>query len=84
MVTQSARAQAGYSSRRQALASTLADLPPGPMRLQKETSNLFRHRNPTPHHALDISAFSQVLNIDTESILQKIPKLILFIVNKNL
>ena len=66
MVTESANVLAGYTSRRQALASTLSGLPPGPMRLQKETSNLFRTRNTNPHHALDISAFSHVLNIDTE------------------
>jgi FAD/FMN-containing dehydrogenase len=67
VVTESANVLAGYASRRQAFASTLSGLPPGPMRLQKETSNLFRTRNTNPHHALDISAFSHVLNIDTES-----------------
>ncbi|SVC34538.1 uncharacterized protein METZ01_LOCUS287392, partial [marine metagenome] len=66
VVTESANVLAGYTSRRQALASTLSGLPPGPMRLQKETSNLFRNRNTGPHHALDVSAFNHVLNIDTK------------------
>ena len=66
MVTESANVSAGYTSRIQALTRTLSDLPPGPMRLQKETSNLFRIRDTNPHHALDVSAFSHVLNIDRE------------------
>ena len=66
MVTESANVSAGYTSRLKDLTRTLSDLPPGPMRLQKETSNLFRIRDTNPHHALDVSAFSHVLNIDRQ------------------
>jgi FAD/FMN-containing dehydrogenase len=50
----------------EALRGRLAGQPPGtPIRLAKPTSNLFRFREPPGRHALDVSAFGDVLDVDT-------------------
>jgi FAD/FMN-containing dehydrogenase len=49
-----------------ALRAQLLARPPGtPIRLAKPTSNLFRFREPPGRQALDVSAFSDVLDVDT-------------------
>src|SRR4051812_26112761 len=50
------------------LRARLAAQPEGaPIRLAKPTSNLFRFREPPGRDALDVSAFGEVLHVDTEA-----------------
>lgn len=50
------------------LRARLAAQPDGaPIRLAKATSNLFRFREPPDRHALDVSAFADVLRVDPQA-----------------
>ena len=53
-----------YAERRDALATALRARAPGPIRLRKSTSNLFRDRARHEGHALDARAFDHVLAVD--------------------
>ena len=57
---------AGYAARREALAAALARAD-APVRLAKETSNLFRDREPAARARLDVRAFRNVLAVDREN-----------------
>ena len=48
-----------------ALAVQLRAAPGGPLRLRKDTSNLFRERLPQPARRIDVRAFDQVLDVDS-------------------
>jgi FAD/FMN-containing dehydrogenase len=54
---------AGYLQRRDALVSTLQVRGSGPIRLRKDTSNLFRDRRRHDGTALDARAFDHVLEV---------------------
>ncbi|HSV20848.1 MAG TPA: FAD-binding oxidoreductase [Casimicrobiaceae bacterium] len=58
---------AAYVERRNALVASLRKRPPGPIRLRKETSNLFRDRARHDGSALDARAFDHVLGVDTRA-----------------
>ena len=61
-------APAGHRRAVAALRARYAVLPPGaPIRLAKQTSNLFRFREPAEDNGLDVSAFGYVLDIDLET-----------------
>jgi FAD/FMN-containing dehydrogenase len=60
----------GYQKKKESLAAQLraaraAD--PGPLALQKETSNLFRDRAAAPRRRLDVRAFNEVILVDREN-----------------
>jgi FAD/FMN-containing dehydrogenase len=57
-------AVAAYAERRDALVAALHARGPGPIRLRKETSNLFRDRARHAGSALDARAFDHVLQVD--------------------
>jgi FAD/FMN-containing dehydrogenase len=59
----SATGDAGYAGRRAALAESLRNRPPGPIRLRKDTSNLFRERRRHDGASLDARAFDHVLAV---------------------
>ena len=54
----------GYADRRDALVAALRGRAPGPLRLRKDTSNLFRTRAPHGGAALDARPFHHVLSLD--------------------
>jgi FAD/FMN-containing dehydrogenase len=54
----------GYATRRDALVAALRARGPGPIRLRKDTSNLFRDRARAAGSALDARAFDHVLAVD--------------------
>jgi FAD/FMN-containing dehydrogenase len=55
----------GYAERRDDLARSLRDARDGgPVRLEKNTSNLFRDRDATPRRRLDVRSFDHVLEVD--------------------
>ena len=56
----------GYAARRDALAAALRGRAPGPLRLLKDTSNLFRTRSPHTGGTLDARPFDHVLAVDAE------------------
>jgi FAD/FMN-containing dehydrogenase len=57
-----------YASAVERIRGAYAAIPRGaPVRLAKRTSNLFRPRSPSTAPGLDVSAFSGVLSVDTES-----------------
>jgi FAD/FMN-containing dehydrogenase len=56
-----------YAERRDALAVALRARGPGPIRLRKDTSNLFRDRTKHPGSALDARAFDHVLAVDRDA-----------------
>ncbi|ACY97149.1 MULTISPECIES: FAD-binding oxidoreductase [Thermomonospora] len=52
----------------EALRRSYAAIPPGtPVRLAKQTSNLFRFREPTAAPGLDVSGFNRVLAVDPDA-----------------
>jgi FAD/FMN-containing dehydrogenase len=53
-----------YAGRRDALVAALRTRGPGPIRLRKDTSNLFRDRARHAGSALDARAFDHVLQVD--------------------
>ena len=55
---------AAYAQRRDALVGALRARGPGPIRLRKDTSNLFRDRAKHAGSALDARAFGHVLGVD--------------------
>jgi FAD/FMN-containing dehydrogenase len=55
---------AAYAERRDALVAALRTRGPGPIRLRKETSNLFRDRARHAGSALDARSFDHVLAVD--------------------
>jgi FAD/FMN-containing dehydrogenase len=55
-----------YAERRDALVTALRTRGPGPIRLRKETSNLFRDRARHAGEALDARAFDHVLAVDAK------------------
>ena len=55
---------AGHAQRRAALAAALKARGPGPIRLRKDTSNLFRDRAHEAGNGLDARAFDHVLAVD--------------------
>src|SRR5437764_3666739 len=58
---------AAYIERRDALMHALRARGPGPIRLRKNTSNLFRDRTRPAGSALDARAFEHVLSIDADA-----------------
>ena len=55
-----------YEQRKQELIEQLRTPGAGPLRLAKDTSNLFRDRKPTPARRLDVRSFNNVLEVDAE------------------
>jgi FAD/FMN-containing dehydrogenase len=61
-------AEGGYRRRLERLHEQYLAIPPGaPVRLAKNTSNLFRPRSAAPPRSLDVSGFDGVLSIDPEA-----------------
>jgi FAD/FMN-containing dehydrogenase len=59
---------ADYARAVEKLRADFSAIPPGvPVRLAKNTSNLFRGRTPTATPGLDVSAFSGVLHVDARA-----------------
>jgi FAD/FMN-containing dehydrogenase len=56
----------GYAERRDALVAALAARPPGPLRLSKDTSNLFRTRARAAGGTLDARPFHHVLEVNPQ------------------
>src|SRR4051812_4971475 len=54
----------GYAERRDALVAALRARAPGPLRLRKDTSNLFRTRSRPAGGTLDARPFHHVLAVD--------------------
>jgi FAD/FMN-containing dehydrogenase len=55
-----------YAAKRAALAARLKE-GSGPVRLAKDTSNLFRDRSAAPQRKLDVRQFDQVLRVDRDA-----------------
>ena len=53
-----------YEQRKQQLIEQLRQSPATPLRLAKDTSNLFRDRASTPARRLDVRSFNHVLDVD--------------------
>jgi FAD/FMN-containing dehydrogenase len=66
VVTENVYRRSDYETARQQLEADLKSASVGALRLKKETSNLFRERNPAAHRSLDLRAFNHVLSIDPE------------------
>ena len=62
-----AAALQGHEDRKAALAQTLRAPGTGPVRLAKETSNLFRDRTAAPRRRLDVRQFNHVLGVDRDA-----------------
>lgn len=62
--------QASYQRKRQTLITQMVQLTQQniPIRLYKQTSNLFRHRQTTTKQAIDVRPFNQVIHIDQKNL----------------